>query len=115
MSTQHTRVPRPSRTYKDGIGKPVVKKVWDNSVQAHRWDVVFPPCNSFGEWIVEPEAKLVHKAWQWCFNMNWRLIDGERAARAAIKAAAATLTAQQVIDSHRTGDQALGADAKAVR
>ena len=70
---------RPSRTYQNGIGKPVVKKVWDDIVRAHRWDVVFPPCNSFGEWIVEPEAKLVQKAWQWCFNMNGRLHDAERA------------------------------------
>lgn len=34
-------------------------------------------------------------------------------AAAAAKAAASSPTAQQVIDSHRTGDQALGADAKA--
>lgn len=82
MSTQHT--PRPSRTYKNGIGKPVVKKRWDEVVGAYHWDVVFPPCNNFGVWIVEPEAILVGKALDWCFVMNGRLLNAERAARAGI-------------------------------
>lgn len=62
--------PRPSRTYKNGIGKPVVAKRWDNSASAYCWNVVFPPCNNFGSWIVEIEAKLVRKAQDWCLMMN---------------------------------------------
>lgn len=84
MSAQHTPRPiRPSRTYKNGIGKPVVAKRWDEVSRAHRWDVVFPPCNAFGEWLVVPEAKLVNEAWLWCFGMNDRLITAERAAAKA--------------------------------
>lgn len=64
---------RPSRTYKDGIGKPVVAKRWDDVIQAYRWDVVFPPCNNAGNWLIEAEAKLVQKAWNWCFHMNSKL------------------------------------------
>lgn len=66
-AAQHTR---PSRTYKDGIGKPVVAKRWDDVIRAHRWDVVFPPCNNFGGWPVEPEAIMVGKAQRWCFAQN---------------------------------------------
>ena len=69
----HTRVPRPSRTYKNGIGKPVVAKRWDEIVQAYQWDVVFPPCNNFGCWIVVPEAELVGKAQDWCFWANSKI------------------------------------------
>lgn len=70
--------PRPSRTYRDGVGKPVVAKRYDEVVRAYRWDVVFPPCNNFGVWIVEPEARLVAKALVWCHNMNYRLQVSER-------------------------------------
>lgn len=68
--------PRPSRTYHNGIGKPVVAKRWDEVIGAYRWDVVFPPCNNFGYWPVAPEAALVGKAQNWCFNMNERLARG---------------------------------------
>lgn len=67
---------RPSRAYKDGIGKPVVAKRWDQVVGAFRWSVVFPPCNSAGQWIVEPEAKMAHQAWRWCLWMNSKLALG---------------------------------------
>ncbi|MES2247620.1 MAG: hypothetical protein V4645_10080 [Pseudomonadota bacterium] len=74
MSTaQHMPRVRPSRTYKNGIGKPVVAKRWDDIAQAHQWDVVFRPCNSFGCWVVAPEARLVDAAQNWCFRMNYRL------------------------------------------
>ncbi len=78
------RLVRPSRLYKNGIGKPVVAKRWDEIVGSYRWDVVFPPCNNFGCWIVVPEAILVGKAQDWCWRMNSRLLDAERAARAAL-------------------------------
>ena len=65
--------PRPSRTYKNGICKPVVAKRWDDIIRAHRWDVVFPPCNNFGVHVVGPEASLVRKAQDWCFMVNDRL------------------------------------------
>jgi hypothetical protein len=68
---------KPSRTYKNGVGKPVVKKCWDEIVRAYRWDVVFPPCNNFGCWIVEPEAKLVWKAQDWCMTQNEKLRNNE--------------------------------------
>lgn len=77
-AAQHT--PRPSRTYKNGVGKPVVKKRWDEVVRGYLWDVVFPPCNNFGVWIVEPEASLVRKAQGWCWGMNQKLMDAARAA-----------------------------------
>ncbi|WP_368648009.1 hypothetical protein ABRZ10_07215 [Castellaniella ginsengisoli] len=83
MSDPVAKKARPSRIYKDGIGKPVVAKRWDDVIQAHRWDVVFPPCNNFGCWIVEPEATLVGKAQNWCFAANDRLRRAER-ARAAL-------------------------------
>lgn len=70
MSTQTVR---PSRIYKNGIGKPQVAKRWDEVARAYQWDVVFPPCNNFGCWIVEPEAKLVAKAQQWCFWANSKI------------------------------------------
>lgn len=73
MSTQHTPRTRPSRSYRNGIGKPVVAKRWDQVALAHRWEVVFPPCNNFGFWPVEPEARLVRKAQEWCFAMNARI------------------------------------------
>ena len=56
--------------YRNGIGKPVVAKRWDDVAQAYRWDVVFPPCNNFGCWPVVPEARLVGKAQDWCFRAN---------------------------------------------
>ena len=64
---------RVSRTFKNGIGKPVVAKRWDDVVQAFRWEVVFPPRNNFGCWIVEPEARMCGKAEMWCMGMNSRL------------------------------------------
>lgn len=73
-AAQHTPgSPRPSRTYKNGIGKPVVKKCWDEVVRDYRWRVVFPPVNNFGQWTVEPEARLCGKAEDWCFAMNTKL------------------------------------------
>lgn len=70
MSAQHTPGLRPSRTYRNGIGKPVVAKRWDQVIGAHRWEVVFPPCNNFGVWPVAPEAMLVGMAQRWCLSMN---------------------------------------------
>ena len=64
---------RPSRTYRNGIGKPVVAKRWDDVAQAYRWGVVFPPCNNFGCWPVVPEAQMVRKAHDWCFGANDKL------------------------------------------
>lgn len=63
---------RPSRTYKDGIGKPVVAKRWDAVARAYLCGVVFPPCNNFGCWMVEPESRLVRKAQEWCLTENAR-------------------------------------------
>ncbi len=65
-------VMRPSRTYKDGIGKPVVKKLWDEVINSHRWMVVFPPRNNFGCWVIEPESIACAKAENWCATMNHR-------------------------------------------
>ena len=64
---------RLSRVYKNGIGKPVVKKCWDEVIQAHRWMVVFPPRNNFGCWVVAPEARACAKAEDWCDTMNHQL------------------------------------------
>lgn len=69
--------PRPSRTYVNGIGKPVVAKRRDPVLGVSRWDVVFPPCNNFGTWVVAPEAKLVAKAQAWCFMKNFQLREAE--------------------------------------
>ena len=69
---------RPSRTYKNGIGKPVVKKIPDAVTGKFRWDVVFPPCNNYGVWVVEPEARLVGKALRWCAAQNMKLSEKER-------------------------------------
>lgn len=84
-ATQPRRQVRPSRIYKDGIGKPVVAKRWDDIARAYEWEVVFPPSNSFGCWIVEPEAILVDKAQRWCAWMNEKIL---RASHAADRAAA---------------------------
>jgi hypothetical protein len=69
---------RPSRTYRIGIGKPVVAKQWDQVILAYQWVVVFPPCNNFGCWTVEPEAILVGRAQNWCFGANRKLLDAAR-------------------------------------
>ena len=100
-----TKVPRPSRTYKDGIGKPVVKKIWDDIARMHLWEVVFPPCNDFGCWIVEPEARLVGEAQRWCFGKNSELIrirnEADRAAAKAAKDARAAGTESVESAEHR--------------
>lgn len=75
--------PRPSRTYRNGIGKPVVAKRWDDIAQAYQWDVVFPPRNNFGCWIVAPEAKLVAAAQDWCFRMNYTLAIADKSIGSA--------------------------------
>lgn len=69
---------RPSRSYVNGIGKPVVAKRWDKILKCYEWVVVFPPRNNLGEWIVAPEAKLCHKAEAWCDKMNLRAFDLRR-------------------------------------
>lgn len=63
---------RVSRTYKNGIGKPVVAKRRDPVTGSYSWEVVFPPRNNFGCWVVEPEAIMCGKAEMWCFAMNIR-------------------------------------------
>lgn len=83
MSAMNTPV-RPSMAYKDGTGKPVVAKRWDDIVQAYRWDVVFPTCNNAGRWIPGVEGAMVHKAWLWCFWMNSKLASAAHQARAAL-------------------------------
>lgn len=101
-AAKHTR---PSRTYKDGIGKPVVKKCWDDIARMHLWEVVFPPCNNFGCWIVEPEARLVGKAQRWCDGRNSALIkvrnEADRAAAKAAKDARATGSESVESAAHR--------------
>lgn len=79
--TTAQRIPRPSRTYKNGVGKPVVKKCWDEVLEAYRWRVVFPPVNNDGCWITVPEIELGGKAESWCWRMNCRLSDAEAAQR----------------------------------
>ena len=64
---------RLSRKYIDGIGKPVVKKLYDDVIGKHRWEVVFPPRNNHGNWIVVPEAIACGKAEDWCDRMNEKL------------------------------------------
>ena len=65
--------PRPSRTYKDGVGKPVVAKRFDEIVGKHQWMLVFPPVNNFGQRLVVEEARLCGKAEDWCDDMNERI------------------------------------------
>lgn len=71
---------RPSRQYKNGVGKPVVAKRFDEVSNAYRWRVVFPQVNNYGAWIVAPEAKLCQQAEYWCMAMNDKLRNAEIAA-----------------------------------
>lgn len=70
LDASNPTYPRPSRTYKNGIGKPVVAKIQDPVLGYHTWQVVFPPRNNFGNWTLQPEAELCGHAWAWCLQMN---------------------------------------------